>query len=90
MLETVLVFALITAIFELVILMKFASLNTLRKPWMQWACHVLAFIANLTIHWGTIVGTMTAVTAGLVSFITVPLAIMLMTYMMHYRQRQAS
>lgn len=46
------------------------------------AVHLIAIVANLIIHWGTVVGTMTAVTAGLVSFITVPLVI----YVMRWRE----
>lgn len=101
MLTTVLVFALITAIFELCVLLKFSSIAWLtgcKKIFVGWrkdaetkryvrkyvtlehshVVHVVAMVANLIVHWGTIVGTMTAITAGLVSFCTVPVAIWFM------------
>lgn len=90
MLATVLVFALITAIFELVILLKFVSKSSLEKTWVQWLCHVVAFAANLTVHWGTIVGTMTAITAGLVSFATIPVALFALTFMANYHARKTA
>ena len=75
MFETVLAFALITAVFEALILWKWVSEEKLRKPWFRNCVHLIAIAANLCVHWGTIVGTMTAITAGLVSFGTVPLVV---------------
>ena len=72
MLSMVITFALITAIFEAALLLKLSSLRMLEKKWFVNTVHVLAIMFNLAVHWGTIVGTMTAITAGLVSFATVP------------------
>lgn len=72
MLETVLAFAAITAAFEAILLLRFSSERWLSKRWAKGVVHCTAIGVNLLIHWGTIVGTMTAVTAGLVSFATVP------------------
>lgn len=72
MLSTVIAFALITAIFEAVLLFKFTNAELLQKRWFRGFVHIFAITANLVVHWGTIVGTMTAITAGLVSFITLP------------------
>lgn len=74
--QAVLVFALLSATFETVILMKLPLKWRLRM--LGSACavgmvHIVITVANLLIHWGTVTGTMTAVTAGLASFITVPL-----------------
>lgn len=90
MLATVLVFALITSIFELVLLMKFMSRQTLSKRWVQYLCHAGAFTANIIVHWGTIVGTMTAITAGLVSFATVPAALFMMAVAANYNARKGA
>lgn len=72
MITTVIVFAVLTALFEAILLLKFSSERMLAKEWFRGFVHMLAICANLAIHWGTIVGTMTAITAGLVSFATVP------------------
>lgn len=75
MLETVLIFALITALFEAILLLKFSSERMLTKKWFRGSVHIVAIATNFAVHWGTIVGTMTAITAGLVSFATVPCVI---------------
>lgn len=72
MLKIVLFFALITALFESALLLKFSSVRMLNKGWFVACIHTLVVALNLLVHWGTIVGTMTAITAGLVSFVTVP------------------
>lgn len=76
MLEAVLVFALVTAAFEAVILLHLPLRWRLRILGSRVACgfiHVFIVLANLWIHFGTVTGTMTAVTAGLTTFATVPL-----------------
>lgn len=67
MIEVVAIFALLTAVFEIVVLEKMsvkARIYALSYPNLITAV-MCAF--NLWIHWGTIVGSMTAVTAGLAS-----------------------
>lgn len=69
MLEAVLVFAALTALFEYMVLYKMSPRTRLR--WLGhpgWLTLGMAAI-NLTIHWGTITGSMTAVTAALASHI---------------------
>jgi uncharacterized membrane protein YphA (DoxX/SURF4 family) len=103
MISAVITFAVLTAILELFILLKFSSAEWLTSSWtfkrprrnpnsfMGWefvdvsvrkdsVVHVVAMVANLVIHFGTIVGTMTAIVAGVVSFITVPMAVWLLTH----------
>ena len=80
MLSTVIAFALLTALFEAILLLKLSSEEKLRQPWFRNGVHLTAIVANLAIHWGTIVGTMTAVTAGLVSFATVPVVIAIFSF----------
>lgn len=96
MLTTVLIFALITALFEAILLWHFSSSQWLTSSWHPMygitisragiaakravishssAVHLIAVVTNLVVHFGTITGTMTAITAGLVSFATVPMII---------------
>lgn len=73
--EAVLVFALITALFETVILMKIKPSTRLRVLGSGFAVgciHAIAFGVNMAVHYGTVTGSMTAVTAALASFVTVP------------------
>ena len=76
MIEAVLVFSFLSALFEAVLLMKLPL--KLRLRLLGNACavgmlHTAISVANLLIHWGTLTGSMTAVCAGLMSFATVPL-----------------
>lgn len=77
LIEAVLVFAAITAAFELVILMKLAPRTRCRvlgsARWVLFI-HTAVFTINLAVHYGTLVGSMTAITAALTSFVTVPFA----------------
>ncbi len=84
MLVTVLIFAAITALFEAFLLLKFVSLSKLMSPWAAAAVHVGVFAVNIIVHWGTIVGTMTAITAALVSFAVYPSVIWLKTFWSSY------
>lgn len=84
MLSIVLSFALITALFEALMLLKFVSLKRLMSPWMATFVHIVVFSINLTVHWGTIVGTMTAITAALVSFAVYPAVIWIKTLWTEY------
>jgi hypothetical protein len=75
MLEAVLVFAGITALFEFIIV---AKLPPNARYWVihqrPGFMHAVVIAINLWIHFGTITGTMTAVTAGLASFATIAIA----------------
>lgn len=73
--EAVMVFAFITALFETVILMKIKPSTRLRilgSPVAVGCIHAIAFGVNMAVHYGTVTGSMTAVTAALASFVTVP------------------
>lgn len=85
MIAIVLTFAVITALFEAFLLLKFVSLDRLMSPWSATAVHIGVFCINLAVHFGTIVGTMTAVTAALVSFAVYPAVIWVKTYLKEYR-----
>jgi len=66
MIETVLVFGLVNIIFEMVLLSMAPvrlRLRVLGTPSLSAAMHLAMLIANLFVHWGTVVGTMSAVTA---------------------------
>jgi len=77
-------------------LLLFSNEQWLRGHWTIWFTsytishssfvHTIAIGVNFVIHWGTIVGTMTAITAGLVSFVTVPLVITLTTFRRHWKE----
>lgn len=86
MLSSVLFFGLLTAAVEFMLLYKFMPLNWLRRHWVQGLLHFGVATLNLAIHWGTIVGTMTAITALFVSFVTVPLVIATLTFTYHWRR----
>jgi hypothetical protein len=85
MLTATLIFALLSATLELILLLKFAPQRLLAKPWFVNTVHLTVAALNLAIHFGTLVGTMTAITAALVSFVTVPAALWIKTFSMHYR-----
>jgi hypothetical protein len=85
MLTATLIFALLSATLELILLLKFAPQHLLAKPWFVNTVHLTVAALNLAIHFGTLVGTMTAITAALVSFVTIPAALWIKTFAMHYR-----
>jgi hypothetical protein len=75
MVDAVALFALCSALFEAVILLKLPlrmRLRILGSSTAVGVIHTLIILANLAIHFGTITGTMTAVLSGLMSFLTVP------------------
>lgn len=80
MVTAVLLFAAITALFEAIMLLKWFNVDTLHKPWVAGLVHIAAFGINLLVHWGTLTGTMTAITAALVSFAVYPAVIWLKTF----------
>lgn len=67
MIEAVIVFAILTATFEWLILTKLTPRTRVRVLRFPGVITTVAFICNLIIHWGTITGSMTAVTAALAS-----------------------
>lgn len=73
MISAVLTFAFITAIGEAMILWYFPGFRNfiLRGKRRQMFLHLSFAALNLWIHWGTITGSMTAVTALVVSIIVV-------------------
>ena len=71
MLEAVLIFGVLSALFEAIIIWKVCPKWILfRAPVM---IHLFVIGANLFIHYGTVTGTMTAIVAGLASFMVVPM-----------------
>ena len=112
MIAIVITFAVVTMLFEAILLWKFATARWLTATntvnivpaWAQkvggkplsftWSnigtVHLVAILANLIVHWGTIVGTMTAISAGLVSFITVPVVLFLIFWRENYVIRVTS
>lgn len=77
MIDAVLLFAFITAIGEFIVLSMFPISLRLRLLGSHVACvmvHILCAAVNLTIHWGTMTGSMTAVTAFVVSTVVLWIA----------------
>lgn len=74
MLQTVLIFAAVTAVFEFILLAR--ATPRIRQYLLSHdgILHAVVIGLNMFIHWGTITGSMTAVVAGLTSFLTVPIA----------------
>lgn len=70
MIEAVFTFAFITAIGEFILLHSMPGLRTFffASPGRETFLHVLFMCLNLWIHWGTMTGTMTGITAFLVSW----------------------
>lgn len=87
MLSAVIAFALLSALLELLMLLKFTSAKTLQKEGFAATVHIAVTLLNLCIHWGTIVGTMTAITACLVSFATLPLAKWIKTFWENWHEQ---
>lgn len=67
MIEAVFIFAALTAALEWIILEKLDLHTRVRALNYPSVITALAFTGNLVIHWGTMTGSMTAVTAALVS-----------------------
>lgn len=74
MIEAVLIFALITSAFEFAVLAHMAPRTRLRALGKPGTIAAVAFALNLVVHWGTITGSMTAVTAGLASMLATSFA----------------
>lgn len=72
--EAVAIFALLSAIFEFVVIMKLPM--KLRIWCLEHGAfvHTIVFVINIAVHYGTVTGSMVAITAGLASFIAMPIA----------------
>lgn len=80
MIDAVLLFGLMNVVFEFVLISMLSPrirLRVLGSPVLRNLIHVLFLSANLIIHWGTLIGTMSAVLAFISSMLTVQLAIFL-------------
>jgi Na+-translocating ferredoxin:NAD+ oxidoreductase RnfD subunit len=68
MVETVMIFALLSAAFEFALLSKLKPRTRLRLLGSQRlivATHAFFIISNLVVHYGTVTGSMTAIVAGI-------------------------
>ena len=77
MIDAVLLFGVINIIFEMVLISMIPPKHRLRLLGNEAACntmHALFLAANLAIHWGTLVGTMSGVLAFVASVVTVRFA----------------
>lgn len=77
MIDAVLLFGLINIVFELVLLSMIPPKPRLRMLGSEAACNTLHcgfLMANLALHWGTLVGTMSGVLAFVASVATVRFA----------------
>ena len=80
MIDAVLLFGLMNIVFEFVLLSMISPrwrLRVLGNRVLRNAVHVLFLLANLMIHWGTLIGTMSAILAFISSMVTVRMAIYL-------------
>lgn len=77
MVDAVLIFGLLNVLFEFVVLSMVAPRARLRVLGSDTGCvmlHISMLLLNLTIHWGTIIGTMSSILAFICSLLTVKLA----------------
>lgn len=77
MISAVLLFGAINVVFEFVLLCMMSPrlrLRVLGSESLSAAMHFAFLIANLIIHWGTLIGTMSAVLAFVSSIVTVQVA----------------
>jgi len=74
--QAAMLFAFLTSVAEFIILAKIPPRRRLRilgsAMWCN-ALHVAFLGANLFIHWGTLIGTMSAITASIMSIFVVML-----------------
>lgn len=83
MIDMVLVFAAMNVVFEFVVLGMIpprTRLRVLGSPNKQKLLHIGFLLANLIIHWGTVVGTMASIGAFICSIATVSIAKVLWGY----------
>ena len=77
MIDAVLLFGALNVLFEFVLLAMVAPrlrLRLLGNEAASNALHVFFLVANLIIHWGTLIGTMSGVLAFVASILTVNVA----------------
>lgn len=77
MIDAVLLFGFMNIIFEFVLLTMLpprTRLRVLGNSIARNSLHVIFLVLNLCIHWGTLIGTMSAVFAFISSLITVAIA----------------
>jgi hypothetical protein len=77
MIEAVLIFGILLAVFEFVILSMVPPRYRLRVLGSKPACtaiHVAMLCLNLWVHWGTVTGTMASTGAFVTSLITISIA----------------
>ena len=75
--EAVLMFGLLLATFEFVLLSMIPPKYRLRLLGSKGGCnfvHVLMLSLNMAIHWGTVIGTMSATLSFVASMVTVSVA----------------
>jgi hypothetical protein len=70
MLEAVMIFGALSALFEAIVLWKTCPRWLIKHGAI--VIHLFVIGVNLFIHYGTVTGTMTAIVAGLASFMVVP------------------
>lgn len=88
MIDAVLLFGLMNIVFEFVLLSMIAPrwrLRVLGSAVARNTLHVIFLVLNLIIHWGTLIGTMSAVLAFIASMITVQIARALYGHIEHGR-----
>lgn len=77
MIDMVLVFGFMNVLFEFVLLGMLpprTRLRVLGSPNRQKLLHCSFLLANLIIHWGTVIGTMSSIGAFICSIVTVSMA----------------
>src|SRR5574343_1788734 len=76
MIETVFVFGFVNIIFELVLISMVPVKPRLRLlgSEMRSILHLIMLLINITVHWGTVIGTMSSIVAFCASILTVNIA----------------
>lgn len=88
MISAVLLFGVMNIVFEFVLLSMLpprTRLRVLGSAAARNSLHVIFLVLNLIIHWGTLIGTMSAVLAFISSMLTVQLARVLYGYIVDGR-----
>ena len=83
MIDAVIFFGLINVVFELVVLGMIpprVRLRLLGNKGAQTFVHVAVMVLVLTVHWGTVTGTMSAFFSFILSMVTVSIAQVLFGY----------
>lgn len=77
MIDAVIFFGLINVVFEFVVLSMVPAKGRLRllgNKGAQTVLHVMIMILMLTIHWGTLIGTMSGFFSFILSMVTISIA----------------